>query len=422
MTGPTMSSRYDRARVFYRDARGNIALSFGLLTPILAGCLAIASNAVTMNYKALKLQTTSDQAVIAATQELLVASSTDKTIHASAQAYVDSVHPGEGVIVKPPSVDRAEGQVRIQLEYAFKPLFGSLMNSESTPILATSSAKLIGEANVCILALSEATDNPALDMRKTSKVTANGCGVFSNSKASNSIFLDRPAKISADVVCSAGGVEGGVGSITPSAKTDCTPIPDPLASRPEPPIGVCDETNFKASKGLVTLKPGTYCGGIMLSSQVQAQFEPGLYTLVNGGLKITGQASAVGTDVGFYLASANSKLDLTGNSTISLSGAESGDLAGLLFFASRSQTEATQHRIAGGMIDKLTGTIYFPTSNLLIDPKGATVAEQSEYTVIIANKVRMNEGPEIILNSDYGASSVPVPDGITVSGTVVLTE
>jgi Flp pilus assembly protein TadG len=416
-----ISPRYDKARAFCRDASGNIALSFGLLTPVLAGSLAIASNAISMSYTATKLQATSDQAVLAAAQELLVASASDKTIHASAQTYVDSVYPGEGVIVKPPIIHRASGQVKIQLEYDFKPAFANLMKSDSTPIVATSSAKLIGEANVCILALSNANE-PVIDMRKTSKISAKGCGIFSNSKATNSIFLDRPARVSADIVCTAGGVESGPGTITPSAKTDCATIPDPLVSRPEPPIGVCAETDFKASKGTVNLKPGTYCGGIMLAGQVEARFEPGLYTLVDGGLKVTGQASAVGTNVGFHLASANSKLDLTGNSTISLSGAESGDLAGLLFFASRSQTASTEHRIAGGKIDKLTGTIYFPTSNLLIDPKGATVAAQSEYTVIIANKVRMNEGPEMILNSDYGASSVPVPHGVLVSGTVVLTE
>jgi hypothetical protein len=421
MLRPGKRAQYNKAVALCRDTAGNIAMSFALMLPVLVGGSAIATNAISMNYKAVKLQSTSDQAVIAATRELLVASSSDKTIHASAQAYVDSVHPGEGVIVKPPKIDRASGKVKIQLEHTFTSIFSGLLGSDSTPLIVASSAKLIGEDNVCILALS-ANDASALDMRKTSKVTATGCGVFSNSKSAKSIFLDRPSRISADVVCSAGGVEAGPGAITPSAKTDCMTIPDPLASRVEPDHGGCDFNNFKASSGTVVLNPGTYCGGIMLTGQLSAQFKPGQYNIVDGSLKITGQASATGTDVGFYLTGANAKLDLTGQSTISLSGAESGPMAGLLFFASRSQPSDIQHRIAGGSIEKLTGTIYLPTTNLLIDPKSATVAAQSEYTVIIANKIRMNEGPEMILNSDYGATKVPVPEGVMVSGTVVLTE
>jgi hypothetical protein len=420
MARPSILGHCEKARLICCDTAGNVALSFGLMMPILVGGLAIASDAAYMNYKAAKLQSTSDQAVIAATQELLVASASDKTIHAAAEANVKSAHPGEDIVVKS-KVDRSSGQVKVQLEYVWQPVFGNLLGSDSTPIKANSSAKLIGQDNVCILALSIEND-PALDMRKTSKVTATGCGVFSNSKSAKSIFLDRPSRITADIVCSAGGVEAPAGAIKPAAKTECMTIPDPLASRPEPTIGACDFTNFKASSGTIVLNPGTYCGGIMLTGQLTAEFRPGQYNIVNGSLKITGQASASGNNVGFFLADANSKLDLTGQSTISLSGAESGDLAGLLFFASRSQPLGTQHRIAGGKIDKLTGTIYFPTSNLLIDPKSATVAAQSEYTVIIANKIRMNEGPEMILNSDYGATKVPVPEGVMVSGTVVLTE
>jgi hypothetical protein len=42
--------------------------------------------------------------------------------------------------------------------------------------------------------------------------------------------------------------------------------------------------------------------------------------------------------------------------------------------------------------------------------------------VIIANTIRLNEGPDMILNADYQATRVPVPEGVKVSGTVVLTE
>jgi Flp pilus assembly protein TadG len=408
------------ARRFCRDTAGNIALSFALLTPVLVGASAVAYDTAYVKYLATKLQSTSDQAVLGATQELLVASVANKTINSAAEAYVKSAHPNMEIAIST-QVDRKQGQVKLKLEYVWQPTFGKMLGSETLPIVVSSSAKLIGEGNICVLALSSDALS-GVGMLEKSKITANGCGVFSNSKSAKSISLDTPAQITAEVTCASGGVDAPAGNITPAARTECAAIPDPLSSRTEPkPVG-CDFTNFKVSKGSIKLSPGTYCGGIQLLGQVQAEFEKGHYNLVTSGLKMSGQARATGSNVSFYFSGDSSTLDLIGQSAVSFSGAESGDLAGILFFASRSQPIGTNHRIAASAVSKLTGTLYFPTGDLLIDPKGAQVAAQSEYTVIIADTVRLQEGPEMILNSNYGSTSVPVPEGIKVSGTVVLTE
>ena len=56
---------------------------------------------------------------------------------------------------------------------------------------------------------------------------------------------------------------------------------------------------------------------------------------------------------------------------------------------------------------------------LLIDSK-KPVADQSAYTAIVANSIELNSGPNLILNSDYEATDVPVPSGIAGSSQVVL--
>jgi hypothetical protein len=40
------------------------------------------------------------------------------------------------------------------------------------------------------------------------------------------------------------------------------------------------------------------------------------------------------------------------------------------------------------------------------------IADQSDYTVIIARKFEMKDGPELVLNTDYEHSPIPVPDGV----------
>lgn len=70
---------------------------------------------------------------------------------------------------------------------------------------------------------------------------------------------------------------------------------------------------------------------------------------------------------------------------------------------------------------EVSSSIYLSRGELLIDPNSA-VAKDSAYTAIIAHRLELTEGPELILNSDYGATDVPVPAGIRSSAQVVLSE
>ena len=105
---------------------------------------------------------------------------------------------------------------------------------------------------------------------------------------------------------------------------------------------------------------------------------------------------------------------------ISLTGAVDTEMAGMLVFEDPSATEGRQHHIASLNVQTLTGTIYLPKGYLLVDPN-ALVANKSAYTAIISNRLELTAGPELVLNSNYGATDVPVPAGIRSSSTVVLT-
>jgi hypothetical protein len=51
------------------------------------------------------------------------------------------------------------------------------------------------------------------------------------------------------------------------------------------------------------------------------------------------------------------------------------------------------------------------------------VADQSAYTVIVAAQVNLYEGPNLYLNANYDATSVPVPKGVgPISGKLLLTQ
>ena len=149
-------------------------------------------------------------------------------------------------------------------------------------------------------------------------------------------------------------------------------------------------------------------------------FAPGTYVIKDGPFTLAGVTVVSGSNVGFYLTGAGAALDFSGTSTINLSGAETGPLAGLLFFADRNQADGTTHKISSINVLSLTGTIYLPKGDLIVDP-AALVAGNSAYTAIIANRLRIEKGPTLVMNTNYGATKVPVPDGVRSAATVVLT-
>src|SRR5260370_10519050 len=65
-------------------------------------------------------------------------------------------------------------------------------------------------------------------------------------------------------------------------------VSDPLswASPPSFTAGHCDYTNW--TNVSLTLSPGTYCGGITISSGLVATFNPGTYVLYGGGMNVSG--------------------------------------------------------------------------------------------------------------------------------------
>ena len=59
--------------------------------------------------------------------------------------------------------------------------------------------------------------------------------------------------------------------------------------------------------------------------------------------------------------------------------------------------------------------MYFPNSMLLIDATHPG-ADQSEYTVIVAKEFELRDGPELVLNTNYGGTPIPLPDGVGNKG------
>lgn len=406
------------------------------------------------------LQGMADRAALAAAQELVVAKASDARVQAVAASFVNANQSNQAHLTTATVIDKGKA-VHVTIKAKPQTFFPSPF-AEMKELAVEATAEISGGGYVCMIGLDSRAPS-TLDMSDKARVTAQNCAIYSNSKNKASLTLHNLARVKADLMCVAGGVSGPTSAVTPNAPiTDCPPLIDPLRDRPEPNVGLlqCDNILGKDSlqgkdllgkdgkllkKGefvggllgngglvndvlsgdivgnlapglLVTgntvLEPGIYCGGLNIIGG-QVKLKPGTYILDNGGLVVANGGSLEGENVGFYLTGALglSTIQFAPSSKISLTAPKAGDMAGMLFFEDRDVLFKFPHVIASNNARNLVGTIYLPGNTLQINSQDP-IADQSDYTVIVAKKFEMKDGPELVLNTDYENSPIPVPDGV----------
>jgi Flp pilus assembly protein TadG len=410
--------RFSLPTLLASSTAGSMLINFALALPVLllmvGGVLDVAQ------YIKLKdaLHDATDAAALAAAKEISLTDSRSEGLSAVAQSVVASyftahAHSIEG---KQPVVStqiRSDPrEVDVAATITFKPAFGNLFGFESRPINVRSIARISGTPNICMLAL-ERREAGAIELQLGGRITGNGCAVFSNSSSVSGINVLLNSRMSAETVCSAGGVIGAT-NISPAPYLDCPQFDDPLASRTEPTLGSCDYHNVIVAAGIRTLTPGTYCGGLTVLTLAKVTLQPGTYVLTGGPLLVEGLASLTGHGVTLYFSD-TAALTLGETSIIDLSASTAGPLAGLLVFSSRQQSSLVTHTILSRNAQHFVGTVYMPNNTLVIDGS-ANIGSQSAYTAIVARRVLLLSTPNVVLNADYDKTDVPVPDGIRGAG------
>lgn len=399
-----------------RDTSGIIVIKMALVLPVLLAIVAgLIDYARIQGYRAM-LQGAADAAAMAGAKELSLVDARSKSVAAvvgaMATRYVHVNEDARSSSAAPSVVTNVTQEpltVDVTVRGSVTAIFGPAFGLDVSEIEVRSIARVVGKPNICMLAL-EPSSAGALDLSRNARITGENCAIFSNSKSTQGIKSRESAVLTASAICTAGGAIGGKGNFSPEPITDCPQFDDPLASRPAPAAGGCIATDLKIDAGVRTLTPGTYCGGLYIGGSGVVNLEPGVY-VVTGDVTIEGSATLTGENVGLYLSGAKSRFLFDTNTTISLSAPKEGEMAGLLIFVDRSQKGLTKHVIRSNNARKLLGTIYVAEGTLSIDAD-QPIADQSAYTAIVARRIEAFAGPHLILNTNYHATDVPVPEGI----------
>jgi hypothetical protein len=378
-----------------------------------------------------------------------MAKADSQKISVIAQNYVHAEEPHASVQTQ---VDVKAFSVTVSARKPFAPKMGNLFWGTAPTVSVTATAKLNGTAPLCLLALD--TKAPGtVHLQQSAAMTATGCMVYSNSKSPSGLQAKDSATLKAGIVCTAGGKAKTNGaSVTPDPVTDCPQMEDPLRARIAPTVGACRFEEMVVSGGSQVLEPGVYCKGLKITDGAEVTLGKGTYIIKDGPLIVEKGATLNGTDISIYLTGKKSNLTFAAASTINLSAAKDGPLAGLLIFDDPSGADAPaippfplpipivgellgglgglvggllpaapprEHKILSDNARTLLGTIYMPQGRLIVDAT-KPIADKSAYTVIVVRRIDLHAGPNLILNSDYSATDVPVPKGVGPYGSNVM--
>jgi Flp pilus assembly protein TadG len=397
-----------------RCRNGNFAMIFALMAPLIMGLTGGLVDFYAFERHRTAMQDAADAVVLAATNEASVQDWSPQAIQSIAENYVQAnLAPTNAadtsvykVIATP---DREKREVSVTISADQKNYFFLGYFTGTPQIVVNSVAKLSGETPVCLLALEEYYSG-ATTISGTSTVSAKGCAAHSNSESPMGVDVSATSKFETASTCTHGGFRGPLGSYSPTPTVDCPILADPLADRIPPTVGPCDHNNFVVKKIKKTLDPGVYCGGIFIQANATVTLNPGVYIINGGEFKIAGVGSLTGKGVTIYFTGKDGRFNFDGSSTVSLEAPEAGPTAGLLFFQDRTMALA-KFEISSKKASQLLGTIYLPNGHLIINANNK-IAEISAFTVIVARYFQVGAQTQLYLNSNYSATTVPVPNGL----------
>lgn len=405
---------------------GSYAIIAAIILPMLAGVAGGAVDFYIYNDQQKQLQNVADSATLAAAREALLQGWSQDTAEAVVDGFITanlkSFGAGSVVYTSKVEVDEAERRVSVTIDQDHYGYFIAGYFRGSPQIQVNAVAQASGSTNICVIGLDRDASS-AIELREEAQLSSPNCAVYSNATDTKGLRSREDARLTANLACSAGGYEGASKNFNKEPLTDCPVMTDPLAARQPPKLKPCAPkllTDLLGIVPLIHLKPDwTYCGGLTIKGNTQVVFLPGVHAFKDGPLIVRDNAKVDGLGgVGLYFTGKNAYFEFTTNANVDLQAPDSGPMAGLLVYQDR-KSEVQNFKITSDFTRNLIGTIYLPMGNLVVDANNE-VAQDSAYTALVVRQLILRRSPNLVLNTDYGDTTAPVPDGLGPSSDLRL--
>lgn len=399
---------------FWDAQRGNVALTTALVALPLGAAIFGALEVQSMTSARASLQAAVDAGALAGAQRLGVVNANGSSDVQSAAIEAANRNLGRALrgtdIAYAVDVSASEGSVKVTGAAAHKALIGFMGFGDAT-IRATAIADTLGSMPLCVLQTGSNKDDSGILVKDQASIRAAGCAVHAN----KNLQADGGAFVQAGRVTATGVVKGPV---SPTGFSGALTIQDPFADMDLAPPTLCDgkPVTYKVVKdSVLALPPGVHCEHFDIDTGATLQLLPGDHYFMDD-LNAHNNAVITGDDV-VLVFGAKKKVNFFDHSAVKLSARKNGPFAGFLIVTTRDNTQ--EFAIQSDNVSQLLGTIYIPSAKLIIDTSGK-VAEDSAWSIIVADSLQLKHNPSLVINTGYVGSGVPVPGGVGPSKTVSL--
>jgi hypothetical protein len=411
-SGAVGLSFWNRVRLLRKSAarrqrsRGNLTIMTGLLVLPSAIAIVMAIEIVALNNERAMMQSAADAAALAGACDLMVSGSSRRNAKNFAERFALSQVGSFAERAKVAFVATPEQEGVFAVDgFAARPsFFGSLVPPGGFRIQVRSVAENMVRQPLCILGQNEALAENAISGDGSAGLNARGCVVHAN----GDIILKDRARVTAGTVRTSGTSDGG--TISPTPNVGALKIPDPFSARTINPPKACacvpDGGTDVWKQGILTLPPGMHRTQFVMRGTSIMKLLPGEHYFCSPSI-FSDNSRLEGQDAVMMLI--EGELTVRAPASTSLKGRETGTWAGFVIVASR--TNASPVSFLSPNVDELLGTIYLPNSNLVVNSPGS-IAEASQWSVIVAHRLIVSSAAQLIINSDYEGSPVPVPIGV----------
>src|SRR5476651_267849 len=423
-------------RRFRRDENGSV-LAYMVVIPVLAGALAIGVETGQLYRVKHQMQGAADDAALAYAYDVIKNNSASASADALYEAQRNGFTNGANTVTVSVNIPPTQGPnvgtsgaVEVVITKTQNLSFASLLNSASSGYALTARSVAIPVAtttttntttttttttsNGCLVALTSGNEQGVTytssgsftaDCMIMSNATATGTGAAAPPSTGASVYMGNSGtgtNNSKATFTNSGGIwtRGSLSTntigtlVVPAGQTminQTSSIVDPYAGLAAPSPGTCSFTNYREPSGsTLTVSPGTYCGGLSVTSKTTVYFTPGTYYITNGDLIISSDTNVscptcTGTDGTTFVLTQTSGNNadiagakITSDGTLSLkaptvsAASSTYPYPGVLFFQDRNATVGTMTATAKIFAVNttssatLSGAIYFPNNAIRI--------------------------------------------------------
>lgn len=404
-------------RNFKRCIRGQVTLMVALaaIPVMLAGTGALEMMSISRERG--RLQAAVDAAALAGANKLSVAtaSTLPLVVQASQQAGADNLGASDPATFRV-DVNTALTSVTVTGEAEHKALIGFLGIGDSR-VTAVATADALQKTPLCVLQI----DNGDIALSNTASIRAPGCLIHADSN----IAVASSAMITANRIQAVGTATG---PMSPKGNAGALNIDDPFSGMNLNPTSGCT-LSVNAGIGLgalgsvtpiladTTVPAGVHCLPILAVGSAHIHLAPGDHYFM-GGLIMTQNSTLDGDDVALIFGPLQI-FNFADKARVRLTARKTGKFAGFLMATTRDNTAT--FKISSDNVSQLLGTIYIPSATLQVT-SGGSVAQDSDWSVIVAKRLELKNSPALVINTRYAGSGVPVPKGVGPQSATVLSQ